>query len=298
MIDPAAFSVKGVAGSPRARGAWTLGRHVLLGVGAAGMVFTCLLGADYAWAQSEAPTPPASGMVMHQSALAPTPIYLDWMSHVLVGVVAALTGVFAHRAWSRRRWRPAPAGVVTEAVLVVDLVNSTWLATHHGEELAMRARNLLERRALDAANPQGLTFVETTGDGCMMTFPSVPAAAQAASQLLRGLRDRPPKIAPGPPLEVRAAIAYGQILLDSRGGRHGATINEAFRLMSVPHDAFVIVEGEDRLTEIPDRNRVFLDEDAANELRSAGVAYCQVGVCHLKGFSGLHRVYQLQWNGT
>ena len=261
------------------------------------MALAYLLGADNALAQSDVATPPVLGTVVHQSGLAPTLIYLDWVSHALVGVIAALAGVFAHRAWSRRRWHRAPAGVVIEAVLAVDLVNSTWLATHHGEELAMRARNLLERRALAAANPQGVTFVENTGDGSMMTFPTVSAAAQAASKLLRGLRDRPPKMTPGPPLEVRAAITYGQILLDAHGGRHGTTINEAFRLMSVPHEAFVIVEGEDRMTEIPDRNRVFLDEDAANELRSTGGEFFQVGVCQLKGFSGFHRVYQLHWNG-
>ena len=264
----------------------------------AGMVLALLLYADNATAQSTVPVPDASGMTIHKDAPTVSRFLLDEASHILVGVMAAFAGVFAHRAWSRRRWRRAPAGVVIEAVLAVDLVNSTWLATHHGEELAMRARNLLERRALAAANPQGVTFVENTGDGCMMTFPSVSAAARAASKLLRGLRDRPPKMAPGPPLEVRAAIAYGQILLDAQGGRHGSTINEAFRLMSVPHEAFVIVEGEVRMTEIPDRNRVFLDEDAANELRSAGTAFSQVGVCHLKGFSGFHRVYQLQWNGN
>jgi class 3 adenylate cyclase len=159
----------------------------------------------------------------------------------------------------------------------------------------MRARNVLERRALAAANPHDVTFVENTGDGCMMTFPSVLAATRAASKLLRGLRDRPPEMTPGPSLEVRAAVTYGQILLDSRGARHGAAINEAFRLMGVPSDAFVIVEGEERLTEIPDRDRVFLDEDAANELGSADRPIRQVGVCRLKGFSGFHRVYELRW---
>ncbi|MBI2753787.1 MAG: adenylate/guanylate cyclase domain-containing protein [Betaproteobacteria bacterium] len=223
------------------------------------------------------------------------PLYLEWISHVLVGVVAAVAGVLAHRAWSRRRWRRAPAGMVVEAVLAVDLVNSTQLATRHGDGLAMRARNVLERRALAAANPQGVTLVEYTGDGCMMTFPSVLAAAQAAAKLLRHLHDRPPDMAPGPPLEVRAAVTYGEILLDSRGVRHGAAINKAFRLMSVPSDAFVAVEGEERLPEIPDRNRVFLDEDSANELASAEVALRQVGVCRLKGFNGFHRVLELRW---
>jgi len=262
------------------------------------ILLACLLGADRVAAQPASPMRHEPGMAMSGTAQTPAPFYGEWTFHILVGVIAATAGVLGHRAWARRRWRPAPAAVVVEAVLAVDLVNSTWLATHHGEELAMRARNLLERRALEAANAQGVTFVENTGDGSMMTFPSVLAAAQAATTLLRGLRDRPPDMAPGPPLEVRAAITYGQILLDSRGSRHGATINEAFRLMSVPSGAFVIVEGEERLSEIPDRNRVFIDEDAANELGSAQVALRRVGVCRLKGFSGFHRVYELQWNLT
>ena len=262
----------------------------------AGMMLAALFCADNVMAQPAVPIPHVPGMAMHETPAAPPAFYGEWTFHVLVGLLAATAGVLAHRAWSRRRWRRAPAGVVVEAVLAVDLVNSTWLATHHGEDLAMRARNLLERRALAAANPQGVTFVENTGDGCMMTFPSVLAAAQAAGTLLRGLRDRPPEMAPGPSLEVRAAITYGQILLDSRGSRHGAAINEAFRLMSVASEAFVAVEGEERLPEIPDRDRVFLDEDAFNELRSADFALRQVGVCRLKGFSGFHRVYELRWN--
>ena len=222
------------------------------------------------------------------------PFYSEWTFHVLVGVGAASAGVLGHRAWSRRRWRRAPAATVIEAVLAVDLVNSTQLATHHGDELAMRARNVLERRALAAAGERGVTFVETTGDGCMMTFPSVAAAVQAAAKLLLGLQERPPDMAPGPPLEIRAAVTYGEILLDSRGVRHGAAINEAFRIMGVSAADFVDVEGEMRQTPIPDRNRVFLDEDSVNELKGTQTAFRQVGVCRLKGFTGFHRVYELR----
>ena len=253
-------------------------------------VFASLLCLNNVMAQAVIPAPRAPGTVMHEVAPTTSRFLLDEVSHIVVGVLAALAGVLGHRAWSRRRWRRAPAGVVIEAVLAVDLVNSTWLATHHGEDLAMRARNVLERRTLEAGNSNGVTFVENTGDGCMMTFPSVLAAAHAARKLLQGLRDRPPDMTPGPPLEVRAAVTYGQILLDSRGSRHGATINKAFRLMSVPAEAFVNVEGEERLAEIPDRNRIFLDEDAANEAGFAVLTLRRVGVCRLKGFSGFHRV--------
>src|SRR5688572_21170365 len=133
----------------------------------------------------------------------------------------------------------------------------------------MRARNLLERRALAAAKSHDVSFVETTGDGCMMTFPTVGAAASAAAKLVRGLEERPPDVAPGPPLQVRAGISYGEILLDARGVRHGAAINKAFRLMGITPDAFVAVDGEERLHPIPDRNRVLLDEESVNELANA-----------------------------
>jgi class 3 adenylate cyclase len=261
-------------------------------------MLACLLMAGSAMAQSAAPVPHIPGMAMPAAEPTPPPFYRELTFHVLIGLIAATAGVLAHRAWSRRRWRRPPAGVMQEAVLVVDLVASTQLATHHGGSLAMRARNLLEERTLAAARRQGVVFVENTGDGCMMTFPSVAAALQSAVALLRDLRDRPPDLAPGPHLDVRAGVAYGEILLDSRGGRHGAAINKAFRLMGVPSDAFVGVEGEERLKEIPERNRIFVDEEAANESASGDVALRQVGVCRLKGFTGFHRVYELPWNGT
>lgn len=236
----------------------------------------------------------AAGAAAQDTAAHAPLAYVDWLSHAAVGGLAALAGIFAHRAWSRRRWRAAPAGLVNEAVLALDLVDSTQLADRHGDALAMRARMLLERRARAAASAHGAAFVETTGDGCMMTFASVDAAARAAAKLLRGLQERPPDMAPGPPLEVRAGLAYGELVLDVRGARHGAVINKAFRLMSADAAAFVAVEGEPRLAQIPERNRAFVDEDASHVLEAARFPLRQVGVCRLKGFAGFHRVYELQ----
>jgi class 3 adenylate cyclase len=266
------------------------------GVLVTAVMLACLLVAGHVMAQSAVPHIP--GMAMPSAEPTPPPFYREWTFHVLIGLLAATAGVLAHRAWSRRHWQRPPAGVVQEAVLVVDLVASTQLATHHGGSLAMRARNVLEEHTLAAARRQGVAFVENMGDGCMMTFPSVAAAVRCAVALLRDLRDRPADLAPGPPLDVRAGVAYGEILLDARGGRHGAAINKAFRLMGVPSDAFVSVEGEERLKEIPDRNRILLDEEAANEPVSGDAALRQVGVCRFKGFTGFHRVYEMPGMGA
>jgi class 3 adenylate cyclase len=239
---------------------------------------------------------PMTGMAGGSMDHPPTPFYREWTFHVLLGLVAASAGFLVYRARSRRHWRRAPAGVMSEAVLVVDLVDSTRLATHHGDGLAMRARNVMEERTLAAGKAHGATVVDSTGDGCMMTFPSVRAAVEAAVLLLRGLRDHPPDLAPVTALDVRAGVTYGEILLDSHGTRHGATINKAFRLIGVSSDAFAQVEGEDRLGEVPDRNRIFADEEAVNELSGAVAPFRFLGFCRLKGFTGLHRVYQILWD--
>ena len=66
--------------------------------------------------------------------------------------------------------------------------------------------------------------------------------------------------------------------------------------MNVAAADFVAVQGEEQLETIPDRNRTFLDEDAANELKAADISLRQVGICRLKGFSGFHRVFELRWS--
>ena len=223
------------------------------------------------------------------------PFYQEHTFLILATLAVAGAGFVAfwlvQKRWRRRR---GPVNFVSEAVLVVDLVNSTHLATHYGGGFAMRASNILKDRIMEVAEAHGLIFAENTGDGCFMTFPSVLGAVRTAVELLKGLKDRPPDMSPGPPLEVRAGISYGEILLDDRGARHGTTINKAFRLEALSHESFVQKEGGD---EVRDRNRIFLAEEAEQELRLPEMTLRPVGFCTLKGFSGLHRVFEMQWDG-
>ena len=46
---------------------------------------------------------------------------------------------------------------------------------------------------------------------------SLATSAQTARKLVRGLQDRPPDLTPGPPPEIRSAIAFGELLIDARG---------------------------------------------------------------------------------
>ncbi|HSB78810.1 MAG TPA: adenylate/guanylate cyclase domain-containing protein [Candidatus Methylomirabilis sp.] len=228
---------------------------------------------------------------------ATVPFYRERTFLLLLGVAMTSAGFLVYRlAWSRARRRRGPASFVTEAVLVVDLVESTHLATHYGDGLAMRARTLLKERTLAATEGHGLAFSENTGDGSFMTFPSVLDAVQTATKLLKDLGDRPPDLTPGPPIGVRVGISYGEILLDPTGTRHGAVINRAFRLEGITREGFTQVEEGLQREAIPDRNRIFLDEEAAQEVRAEGIPMRVLGFCSLKGFSGLHRVYEVLWD--
>ncbi len=222
------------------------------------------------------------------------PFYREHTFIILATVVVAGGILFA--LWTfqrRRRGSRGPMNFVSEAVLVVDLVNSTYLATHYGEAFALRARNTLKDRTILLAEAHGLIYSESTGDGYFMTFPSVLHAIRTAVILLKGLRDQPPDMSPGPPLEVRIGISYGEILIDDRGTRHGATINKAFRIEALSHESVVQKEGGG---EVRDRNRIFIDEEAQQELQLAEMSVQPVGFCTLKGFSGLHRVFEMEWD--
>jgi hypothetical protein len=124
-----------------------------------------------------------------------------------------------------------------------------------------------------------------------MIFPSVGDAVDTARSLFHDLRRVPPDVAPAPSIDARAAVTWGEILLDGRGGRHGATINKAFRIDGLGRADVTQVEPGVTRESIPDGRRILLDEEAAQEARATGVTSDYLGLCPLKGFTGLHRVY-------
>jgi len=222
------------------------------------------------------------------------PFYHERTFHVVAGLAAAAFVFFVYRIVRRRRQKKnAPVDFVNEAVLVVDLVDSTYLATHYGDGMAMRAKNVLKDRILERADARGLSFVENIGDGYFMTFPSVEGAVDTAATLIKDLKSPAGQLASELPLDVRVGISYGEILVDPRGGRHGTAINKAFRLEGLSAESFTKVEGEEGPKEIADRNRIFLDEEAVRELNPSALPLRSVGFCALKGFSGLHRVFEV-----
>jgi hypothetical protein len=89
-------------------------------------------------------------------------------------------------------------------------------------------------------------------------------------------------------------VTYGEILLDARGVRHGAAINKAYRLLSVKAKDLVELKGNAEGPALSERTRILIDEDAAQEAgRTVGLGF--VGYARLRGFTGLHGLYEATW---
>jgi class 3 adenylate cyclase len=222
------------------------------------------------------------------------PFYREGTFHALVGAILIGSGLVLYRTLRLRlRRRAGPAGFVSEAVLAADLVDSTRLATHYGEAVALHARNALNHH-MQRLTYGARSFLETTGDGCLVTFPRVALALDAARALVREFRERPSDVGVDVRLEVRVGVTYGEILLDARGIRHGAAINKAHRLLGVQPTDFVELKDDVEGGGLPPRTRILLDEDAVQEVGRTPESRF-VGYARLKGFTGLHGLYEVTW---
>jgi hypothetical protein len=89
-------------------------------------------------------------------------------------------------------------------------------------------------------------------------------------------------------------VTYGEILLDARGARHGAAINKAYRLLGVKPRDLAEVKVDVEGSALSERTRILVDEDATQEAgHTAGVRF--VGYARLRGFTGLHGIYEATW---
>ncbi len=84
-------------------------------------------------------------------------------------------------------------------------------------------------------------------------------------------------------------IGLAQTSSDEHLKQNGAAINKAFRLEGLTRESFALVEGGTKMEEIPESNRIFVDEEAAQELPRYDIPFRLLGFCSLKGFSGCTR---------
>jgi DNA-binding NarL/FixJ family response regulator len=161
-----------------------------------------------------------------------------------------------------------PTGTVT--VVFTDIEGSTEVLERLGEErarLLFRDHDAIVRKLVEAHSG---TEVEREGDSFMLAFAGVRSALQCACAVQRSLAEHP--------IRVRMGISTGDVVSED-DGYFGRTVYLAARVSGLAEGRQILVSDITRMLagDLPD------------------VAFVDRGEHELKGLTGRHRVWEVEW---
>lgn len=171
----------------------------------------------------------------------------------------------------------APDGTVT--ILFTDIEGSTELNEALGDQLWLDLLADHDRIIRQEVAIYGGVVVKSRGDGFMLAFPSARQALAAAIGSQKALSARNAKSPESPPIRVRIGVNTGEVVKQS-GDFFGRHVNYASRVADKARGGEILV----------------------SELTKAlvqGSPEFQFGPplqAELKGFSGSHSTFKLQWS--
>ncbi|MEO5359921.1 MAG: HEAT repeat domain-containing protein [Nitrospirota bacterium] len=193
-----------------------------------------------------------------------------------------------------------PEGSIqTEAILVLDLCNSTGIANKYGDQFALDLTKTLTDKVRPIAKKEGSRFMKSTGDGFLITFPKVPNAVRFAFTVLKEIAAHNKTVEDeAARIQLRFAINQGETRIDAKGDRLGVATNMTFRVEGVKWADLIPMEGAMKTkVELPLVDRVLVTEHVIEEAsKMEGISSKLIGLFELKGISGLHRVYLITYN--
>lgn len=196
----------------------------------------------------------------------------------------------------KRRFQAKPGERLSEAIMVVDMARSTDIADTYGDGLAFELSGALTELIIPLAEEEGLQFAKSTGDGYLMTFADTRRAIRVALRALDLCRARNEQTEAKRIINLRFSLNVGETRVDTTGDRLGAAVNMAFRIEGVRKEGMTPAPGGMAPDELPEVNRVLVTEAVSKELATdPEVTLRLTGFFELKGFTGLHRVYQARW---
>jgi class 3 adenylate cyclase len=192
--------------------------------------------------------------------------------------------------------------VVTEAIVVIDLVESTltsnlfgWYAV--GRHLLRDLRSLIG----EVGNIRGLRCLRSTGDGYFLTFYDPQSAEMAAIraveavfELLRRALRRNQEVSEERALNVRCAVHLGEVAVIPND-REGPHVSFAFRLEEISRASLPAAINPIPPEQFPLQNYVLCSEEVAGILsrRAQRWEVASIGLLKLKGFPGWREVFRV-----
>ena len=181
-----------------------------------------------------------------------------------------------------------------EAIVVLDMCNSSALASQYGDEQAMKVRRELRRHYLPVAKRWKAQFVKNTGDGYLVTFAHAREAVGSSVEMLKHLQDYNAASSPSEQFRLRLGLHCGETMVDADGDRHGNAVNIAFRVQGVREEDLIEPALAGQLLRKEDR--IYVTAPLQAELPPAAQSFCRaVGFFELKGIPGRHLVYEVLW---
>ncbi|HZR14334.1 MAG TPA: AAA family ATPase [Acidimicrobiia bacterium] len=130
------------------------------------------------------------------------------------------------------------SGRGTRTVLITDMVGSTALRTHLGDNDADRLRDEHERLLRDTVSRHGGAVVKSTGDGVMAVFDGATDGIECAVGIQHAVAAQARRT--GLPVEIRIGVAAGDVTWDD-DDYHGTPVVEAARLEPKARPGTVLV---------------------------------------------------------
>ncbi len=178
------------------------------------------------------------------------------------------------------------AGARMEAILVLEVVGMTDLLISHGDETFRKFAHRIESQLGAIVKEFRARAVENHLDGFLMTFPNVDWAVLA----MRAIFARLSQFNQLSEMEVafRGALHYGSTWVDPHSNRVGAAVHKAFRVcgaIGMP-DLWGALRPKEK-------NVVVATEETREMLVPYSHALRPLGTVPLKGFDGIHLLYEL-----
>ena len=192
--------------------------------------------------------------------------------------------------------------VVTEAIVVIDLVESTLTSNLFGW-YAVGRHSLRDLRSLigEVGKSRGLRCMRSTGDGYLLTFYDPQSAEMAAIRAveavfeqLRRILMRNQGVSEERALNLRCAVHLGEVDVVPND-REGPHVSMAFRLEEISRASLPAALNPIPPEQFPLQNYVLCSEEVAGILsrRASPWEMVSIGLLKLKGFPGWREVFRV-----
>ena len=182
---------------------------------------------------------------------------------------------------------------VPEAVMVLDICESSRMMDLYGDEITNRMKNMLEEDMFPIFEKCGSKFCKSTGDGFLVTFPKVDQGVKAAINILLRI-DEYNSSEKNMPVHLRFAVHFGAVRIRQDDDRHGTNVNIPFRVEGLKGEGLIEVEGGMKRDELPTQDRILITEAAYQRLQMHKEYSCRyVGLFELRNITGVHKIYQV-----